>query len=360
MSSVKIIAEAGVNHNGEIGKAMALVDAAVAAGASAVKFQTFRADLQATEQAKKAAYQCQNTPGDESQLDMIRQLELSQAEFVQLSQHCEASGIDFLSTAFDTPSLVFLHETLNVSTFKIASGELTNTPLLLEHARRAEALIVSTGMATLDEVERALGVIAYGMCQTDGREAMPTEAAFADAYSRAMQSGALNGRVTLLHCTTEYPAPLDQINLRAMHTLRQQFKLPVGYSDHTLGHTVPIAAVALGATVIEKHFTLDKRLPGPDHAMSLNPEELTSMVRLIHDTRCALGDGQKVPGVAESANRDLVRKSLVAARPIAPGELFSAENLCVKRPGTGVPPSAYWRYLGTIADRAYQPNEFIR
>lgn len=356
---MKVIAEAGVNHNGDLQRAIALVDAAKQAGADAVKFQTFKADLLATSSAGKAAYQRRSTPGKESQLAMIQKLELSQSAFLELADHCRKTGIEFLSTAFESVSLRFLYDDVGLRTFKIASGELTNTPLLLEHALLADHLIVSTGMATLDEIEQALGVIAYGL-QSKGKDRLPDRGLFEEAYQAAKQSGTLKGRVTLLHCTSEYPAPVDQINLRAMSTLRQHFDLPVGYSDHTLGITIPIVATAMGACVIEKHFTLDKTLPGPDHAMSLDPAELKSMVTAIRDVGPAMGNSDKSPGPAERANIDVVRKSLVASGDIAIGEAFTERNLSVKRPGTGLPPSDYWSLLGKLSDRQYRKDEFIR
>lgn len=355
---MKIIAEAGVNHNGDLQRAIALVDAAKEAGANAVKFQTFKADLLATSSAGKAAYQQRATPGNESQLAMIKKLELSQDAFLELAGHCRKTGIEFLSTAFESVSLRFLYDRVGLRTFKIASGELTNAPLLLEHARLADHLIVSTGMATLDEIEQALGVIAYGFLPEDNRR-RPDRQLFTEAYEDARLTGALRERVTLLHCTTEYPAPVDQINLRAMSTMRERFKLPVGYSDHTLGITVPIVATAMGACVIEKHFTLDKSLPGPDHAMSLDPAELKSMVLAISDARQSMGYAEKSPGIAENANIEIVRKSLVASCDIAIGEAFTEHNLTVKRPGTGLPPMDYWRFLGKRSDRQYRKDEFI-
>lgn len=357
---MKIIAEAGVNHNGDLQRAMALVDAAREAGAHAVKFQTFKADLLATASAGKAGYQKQTTSAEESQLAMIRKLELSQESFCALAEHCAATGIEFLSTAFEQVSLRFLHDTIGLRTFKIASGELTNAPLLLAHARLADHLIVSTGMATLEEIRLALGVIAYGMETPASADERPDREMFLAAFERAMESRMLWKRVTLLHCTTEYPAPMDQINLRAMATMRQCFNLPTGYSDHTMGITVPIAAAALGACVIEKHFTLDKTLPGPDHAMSLDPVELESMVCAISDTLLAMGDGDKSPGIAERRNIESVRKSLVAGCDIQAGETFSERNLSVKRPGSGLPPEAFWSYLGRTSDRDYRKDEFIR
>lgn len=357
---MKIIAEAGVNHDGNVQRALELVDAASEAGAHAVKFQTFKADLLTTSSADKADYQKHSTPGDESQQDMIRKLELTQDQFCQVAEHCRRRNIEFLSTAFETVSLQFLHERLGLRTFKIASGELTNAPLLLAHARLADSMIVSTGMATMPEIRQALGVIAFGMEAGTSHTAGPGQPAFEAAFERAMQNDMLCNKVTLLHCTTEYPAPMDQINLRAMHTMSEAYGLPVGYSDHTLGITIPVAAAALGATVIEKHFTLDKSLPGPDHAMSLDPAELADMVCAIKATVSALGEAEKKPGNAERRNIEAVRKSLVASCDIRAGELFTEHNLCIKRPGSGLPPAEYWNLLGQASNRDYSRDDFIR
>ncbi|EKE75430.1 N-acetylneuraminate synthase [Gallaecimonas xiamenensis] len=357
MNKVLVIAEAGVNHNGSLDMALALVDAAKAAGADVVKFQTFKAKNLVTKEAQQAEYQSRNSGQAESQFAMLSRLELSFEAHLQLQAHCKAQGIAFLSTAFDSESLAFLVDTLGLETLKIPSGELTNAPFVLEHARRSCRLIVSTGMATLREIEAALGVIAFGL--TAPLDAPPSEAAFAAAYASAEGQAALRQKVCLLHCTTEYPAPLNDIHLNAMATMAGAFGLEVGYSDHSAGISIPIAATALGAQVIEKHFTLDRQLPGPDHKASLEPDELKAMVQGIRDVSLALGSGQKGPQPSEIKNKPVARKSLVATAAIKAGEPFNAGNLGCKRPGTGLSPYRYWALLGTKALRDYQEGELI-
>lgn len=354
---IRIIAEAGVNHNGDESLALELIDAAHQAGVDVVKFQTFKAANLVTRQAKQAAYQTANTGKEESQFAMLSRLELSFDAHLRLIAHCESLGIEFLSTAFDTESLDFLVNQLQLQTLKIPSGELTNAPFVLAHARTGCELIVSTGMATLAEVEAALGVIAFGLAPHD---AQPGEAAFMAAYASEAGQAALAKKVTLLHCTTEYPAPMVDINLKAMDTLSHAFRLPVGYSDHSQGITIPVAAVARGACLIEKHFTLDRNMEGPDHKASLEPDELAAMVRGIRDVELALGDGIKGPRPSEIKNKEIARKSLVAACDIEQGTPLSAENLAIKRPGDGMSPYAYWQLLGQPTRRAYQAGEPIR
>ncbi|WP_338825218.1 N,N'-diacetyllegionaminic acid synthase [Moorella humiferrea] len=308
-----IIAEAGINHNGDLQLARKLVDAAVEAGADAVKFQTFKAEEVVTPGAERAQYQKDNMPEkDESQLEMIKRLELSYAQFRELYAYCRQKGIIFLSSPFDQESIDFLAE-LGVPYFKISSGEITNYPFLRRIAGKKRPVILSTGMATLGEVEGALQVL---------REA-----------------GAKD--ITLLHCTTNYPALPEEVNLRAMLTMKQAFALPVGYSDHTMGIAVPIAAAALGAEVIEKHLTLDRNLPGPDHRASLEPGEFKEMVAAIRQVEKSLGDGIKRPAPGELAVMPAARRSLVAARDIAAGEIITESCLTAKRPGTGISP-VFW------------------
>ncbi len=352
-----IIAEAGVNHNGDEKLAFKLVDAAHKAGADIVKFQTFKAKKLVTASATQAEYQIKNSQKQESQLAMLSRLELSYEVHHQLLAYCNKLGIEFLSTAFDSESLDFLVNDLGLKMLKIPSGELTNAPLVLEHARAGCDLIVSTGMATLAEVEAALAVIAFG--STVEENCQPSTEAFQAAYFSIEGQQALTEKVTLLHCTTEYPTPMVDINLKAMDTLAAAFKLPVGYSDHSAGITVPIAAVAKGARLIEKHFTLDKSMPGPDHKASLEPDELSAMVQAIKATEIALGDGIKGPRPSEFKNKAVARKSLVAAGNIKVGELFDKNNLVVMRPGMGICPSQYWTYLGKAAEKDYQAGELI-
>ncbi|KNC91468.1 N-acetylneuraminate synthase [Trabulsiella odontotermitis] len=352
-----IIAEAGVNHNGDEKLAFELVDAAWKAGADIVKFQTFKAKNLVTADAAQAEYQVANTKKQESQLDMLSRLELSWDAHHKLIEHCNRLGIEFLSTAFDSESLAFLVNDLGIKRLKLPSGELTNAPLVLEHARTGCDIIVSTGMATLSEIEAALGVIAFGYIASEG--AVPGTEAFQQAYASEEGQKALQEKVVILHCTTEYPAPLGEINLRAMDTLRQAFSLPAGYSDHSEGITIPVAAVARGAVVIEKHFTLDKTMEGPDHKASLEPHELGAMVTAIRQVEKALGHPLKAPTVSEIKNKSVARKSLVAAKPIAPGETFTSENIAIKRPGTGMSPYFYWEIQGKTASRGYKAGELI-
>jgi N-acetylneuraminate synthase len=352
----QIIAEAGVNHNGSLDLAIQLVDAAVSAGADVVKFQTFRADKLVSRTAPKAEYQKHNTGGGETQHEMIRRLELDEAAHLRLHRHCQSKGITFMSTPFDLESLDMLVAGFDLPFIKLASGEITNAPFLLAAARTGRPIILSTGMSDLGEVENALAVLAFGYSSPD---AAPSLAGFKAAYYSEVGQSRLQEKVTLLHCTTEYPAPFDEVNLRAMATLRQAFSLPVGYSDHTQGIAIPIAAAALGATVIEKHFTLDRTLPGPDHQASLEPSELADMVRAIRQVERSMGRAPKSPSTSELKNRAVARKSLVAACEILQGEVFSIKNLTVKRPGDGISPLYYWDWLGKRALRPYLQDESI-
>ncbi|CAM3815422.1 N,N'-diacetyllegionaminic acid synthase [Vibrio aerogenes CECT 7868] len=352
-----IIAEAGVNHNGQEALAFELVKAASDAGADIVKFQTFKAKNLVTEQARQADYQIENTQKQESQLAMLSRLELSYKTHFKLVQYCDELGIEFLSTAFDSESLDFLVNELGLKRLKLPSGELTNAPLVLQHARTGCDLIISTGMATLAEIEMALGVIAFGYTCTDQDE--PSQEAFQQAYASETGQAALKDKVTILHCTTEYPAPMEEINLKAMDTLAQAFELPAGYSDHSQGIAIPVAAVARGAVVIEKHFTLDKMMEGPDHKASLEPGELAEMVSSIRQVEVALGRSVKAPTISEVNNKPVARKSLVASRTIKAGEIFDESNLVIKRPGTGISPYRYWELLGSAAGQDYLPGELI-
>lgn len=355
---VFIIAEAGVNHNGDLNLARQLVDVAADVGADAVKFQTFRAEQVVSRHAQKAEYQTRTTDQAESQLDMLRKLELTDFNHEALITHAKARGIEFLSTPFDVPSLYLLTQRFGLQTIKIPSGEITNAPFLLAIARAARCVILSTGMSTLAEVESALGVLAFGF--TAPVTATPQRGDFERAFASEVGRQALGGRVTLLHCTSEYPAPFGEVNLRAMDTMAAAFLLPVGYSDHTLGIHISLAAVALGARVIEKHFTLDRNLPGPDHKASVEPDELRELVRQTREIEHALGNGIKCPTVSEWKNRDVARKSLVAAKPIQIGNVFTKENLTCKRPGTGISPTQFWAYLCLKSDFTYDVEDLIR
>lgn len=352
---VYVIAEAGVNHNGRRDLAFSLVDAAAAAGADAVKFQTFEAQKLASKSAPKAAYQKQSTEAAESQLAMLQQLELPRPWHVELQAYAREKGIEFLSTAFDAGSLAFLLE-LNLPLFKIPSGELTNGPLLWQFARTRKPLILSTGMATLSEVEEGLAIVAHAL-NADAEPATVDEVW--RGWSRPGQRDCLRGHVTLLHCTSQYPTPFHEVNLRGMDTLASAFGLDVGYSDHTEGILIPLAAVARGAKVIEKHFTLDRTLPGPDHKASLEPHELKQMVRDIRALEAAFGDGGKAPQASEWDTRQAARQQVVAARPIAVGSVFVRQDLTTARCGRGLPPTALWGLVGQRAGRDFAAGEVI-
>jgi N-acetylneuraminate synthase len=355
MGAVTVIAEAGVNHNGKLDLALALVDAAADAGADIVKFQTFRADQLVTPSASKADYQIRNTGEANSQLEMLKALELDDAAHRQLIAHCGKRGVMFLSTPFDQLSLGLLTEGLGLKQLKVGSGDLTNAPILLEMARSGRAVILSTGMATMDEIQESLGVLAFGY--TGGGQ--PSRAAFAAAFARAEGKAALQRNVTLLHCTSDYPAIPDEINLKAMDTLARVFELPVGFSDHSEGIAIAIAAVGRGAVMIEKHLTLDRSMPGPDHIASIEPSDFKAMVSGIRLVERALGDGRKVPMPSELKTIPVARKSLVARAAIKRGERFSPATLAVKRPGTGLAPVHYWDCIGRAASRDYQAEEII-
>lgn len=350
-----IIAEAGVNHNGSLDMAKKLVEVAAEAGADAVKFQTFKADKLVSRSAPKAEYQTKTTGADESQHEMIRKLELDESAHEILIEHCKVCGIQFLSTPFDLESVDLLVGKFNLFCIKIPSGDMTNAPLLLKIARTGKPVILSTGMSTLGEIEDALGVLAFGYLGNS----KPSIAAFRAAYCSAEGQAILQDKLTLLHCTTEYPAPLEDVNLKVIDTLRSAFGLPVGYSDHTEGITVPIAAVARGAVAIEKHFTLDRTLPGPDHKASLEPAELKQMVAAIRIVEQALGSARKHPTPSELKNITVARKSLVAACTIRACESFTAENLAVKRPGNGLSPMQYWELLNRKAGRDFSADEAV-
>ncbi len=353
--SVFFIAEAGVNHNGSIELACQLVDIAAEAGANAVKFQTFKAAKLTTAHARKAEYQVANTQEAGNQLDMLRRLELSDSDHEVLLEHCRMRGIRFMSTAFDVDSLRMLGD-LGMPAIKIPSGDITCAPLLLQAARLRQPLIMSSGMSTLADIEQALGVIAFGLLRDDEPGGhIDFEVAYASPEGRE----ALRRHVTLLHCVTQYPAPASSVNLRAMDTMAAAFGLPVGYSDHTAGIEISIAAVARGATVIEKHFTLDRSLPGPDHAASLEPTELGALINAIRNVESALGSSVKCPAPEEVANRAVARRSLVAARPIRAGEPFTTDAFAWKRPGNGVSPMLLWDMSGRTATRDYDSDELI-
>jgi N,N'-diacetyllegionaminate synthase len=327
-----IIAEAGVNHNGDLGLAKQLIDAAADAGADLVKFQTFNASRQVTRIAKKADYQTQTTDGKESQHDMLQRLELTEAMHHELIAHCATRNIGFFSTGFDVESIDLLLG-LGQDHFKIPSGEITNLPYLRHIGQLGKNTILSTGMATLGDIEAAIDVLE--------------------------RAGTPRTSITVLHCTTEYPTPMAEANLRAMQSIQAAFGVAVGYSDHTQGIEVATAAVAMGATVIEKHFTLDRTLPGPDHQASLEPAELKAMVDAIRNIEAALGDGIKRLTPSEARNKPVARKSLVASQAIKAGEVFNAKNITAKRPGTGISPMRWDEVIGRTAPRDFMADELV-
>jgi N-acetylneuraminate synthase len=351
-----IIAEAGVNHNGSLELAKELIDAASEAHADAVKFQTFKAENVVVYRSPIAEYQKKTTLAKTSQYRLLKDLELDEQSHRILIEYSKQKNIQFLSTAFDADSLEMLMRSFNLSRIKIPSGEITNGPFLMQAARTKKPILLSTGMSTVSEIRDALSIIAFGYLNGKEKASMK---AFRDIF-RSMEGRAIvKKKVTLLHCTSEYPAPLDEVNLLAIGALRAIFDMPVGFSDHSEGIYAAVAAVALGATVIEKHFTLNRNLPGPDHQASIEPEKLGEMVQAIRDVERSLGTAKKLPTPSELKNRDIVRKSLVAARQIREGERFSAEDLICKRPGYGLSPMFYWNTIGKKADRSYRRDEKI-
>lgn len=333
MKKTLIIAEAGVNHNGDLNLAKKLIEVAADAGADFVKFQSFKAKDCISTRAKKATYQLKTTPQNESQLEMVSKLELDAKAHKELISHAKKCGIAFLSTPFDLASIELLND-LGLEIFKIPSGEITHLPYLKKIASFNKKILLSTGMSNLAEIETALNILC--------------------------KNGTKRQNITLLHCTTEYPAPFDEINLKAIQTLKDAFKLDVGYSDHTRGIHIPLAAVALGASVIEKHFTLDKTMQGPDHKASLEPNELKTLCTQIRQIQKAMGDGIKKASKSEKKNIPIVRKSLVAKKAIKKGERFNEENLTAKRPGNGISAIRYEEFLGKRARKNYEEDELIR
>ena len=330
MGHIFIIAEAGDNHNGNLELAFQLVDKAAQAGADCVKFQTFVTEEVISKRAEKAEYQKESTGADESQYEMVKKLELSFDNFRLLQQYAKEKGLTFLSTPFDIPSVDFLNS-IAIPCFKIPSGEITNLPYLIRIAQTGRDIILSTGMAEIEEIEAAIRALR--------------------------ENGA--GEISLLHCNTEYPTPMEDVNLRAMLTLKEKFGVRVGYSDHTKGIEVPIAAAAMGAEIIEKHFTLDHNMEGPDHKASLEPDELKAMVEGIRNIEKALGNGIKTASRSEKKNMDIARKSIVARKKIAKGEILTEDNLAVKRPGNGISPMKWYEILGTKAVRDFEEDEMI-
>ncbi|MDD2476654.1 MAG: N-acetylneuraminate synthase [Dysgonamonadaceae bacterium] len=328
--SVYLIAEAGVNHNGQLELAKKIVDEAKEAGADCIKFQTFIAKNIVSKSAAKAEYQKRQTDVYESQFDMLKKLEISFDEFIELSEYCREKDIEFLSTAFDFDSIDFLNS-LNMKRWKIPSGDITNLPYLIKIARLGKPIILSTGMSTLEDIRVAIAVLK--------------------------ENGA--GDITVLHCTTEYPTPFEDVNLNAMLTIQNEFGVSVGYSDHTKGIEIAVAAVAMGATVIEKHLTLDRSMEGPDHKASLEPDDFKMMVSAIRNVEVAIGNGEKKPADSERKNMSIARKSIIAKRDILKGEYFTEENLTVKRPGNGISPMKWFEVIGQKALRNFVEDELI-
>ena len=355
-SKTYVIAEAGVNHNGDIARAIDMVAAGADAGADAVKFQTFDPAALVTADAAKVAYQLTNTGGGESQREMLERLVLKREDHGILIDACKKHGVDFISTPFDHGSLAFLAHDLDLPTLKFSSGDATNGPLLLAAAQTGKTMILSTGMCTLDDIERALDVIAWGMTNAGTPESI---AAISGHRDTPEGRAALMQRLAILHCVTDYPAPAASTNLNAMVTMSIHFELTTGFSDHSIGTGISIGAVAMGAAIIEKHFTLDRNLPGPDHAASLMPGELKNMVDGIRDVEIALGDGIKQPGPAEVDNAAAVRKSIFATAPIKAGDALSGENVGCLRPSEGISPMRYWDLVGGSANRDYDVGEMI-
>jgi len=334
MNKTLIIAEAGVNHNGDIEIAKRLIDVASNAGVDYVKFQTFKANKIVTKNAKRANYQDANTKNLDSQYDMLKKLELDEDTHHSLIKYCNEKSVKFLSTAFDLDSLEFLYN-LGIRLAKVPSGEITNYPYLKKVAQLFPEVILSTGMSTMDDINKAVGVL--------------------------LKFGINKDNLTILHCNTEYPTPMSDVNLKGMLHIQNEFGVKVGYSDHTLGIEVPIAAVALGAIVIEKHFTLDRNLPGPDHKASLEPNELKLMVKSIRNIEKAIsGSKIKEPSKSELKNKQIIRKSIVAIKPIIKGEVFNNKNIGVKRPGTGISPMNWESVIGQVAEKNFQQDELIR
>ena len=353
MKKVYIIAEVGVNHNGQLDLAMKLIDVAKECGADAVKFQTFRAESLVTAYAEKADYQKANDTGSINQLEMLKKLEISFADHFKLKEYCEKRGIDFMSSAFDFECLRFLIHELKLQTMKVPSGETANYPFIYELAKSQVKAVVSTGMFEMNEIRTALAVMALGY------QNKPMDIKKLEQISTEEMSQVLKDKISLLHCTTAYPCKPEDANIRVLETFKSTFKVPVGYSDHTEGFAASMAAVSFGATVIEKHITLDRNMEGPDHKASLDPIQFKQYVQFIRETEKVLGSPEKKPTEEELKNRVFARKSVVAKRPIRAGEVFSEENVDLKRPGNGLSPLCYWGMMGKKAVRDLKKDEMI-
>tara|TARA_A100001015_G_scaffold255912_1_gene297675 strand:+ start:7528 stop:8613 length:1086 start_codon:yes stop_codon:yes gene_type:complete len=359
MIKTYIIAEAGVNHNGKIKHAKKLIDIAVDAGADAVKFQLFNSDMIVTKLAGKARYQL-NRNKDETQYSMLKKLELKKSELMELSNYCINKKIDFLCSAFDSDSLKFLIKNIKIKTLKIASGEITNAPFLLEHARSGKNIILSTGASNLREVTDALSVISYGLLNKKKfKNEKLTIKKFRDAYNSKKAKKLLQKKVTILHCTSHYPAPIDEVNLLAIKLMKHKFGLKLGYSDHTNNKLTLLSAVCLGASVLEKHFTINKNMSGPDHKSSANPKELCEMIRQIRIIEKIMGKKEKKLQKSETENLKIIRKSIVAKDVITTGKQFNKNNIQIKRPGNGINPFLFWKLIGKKSKKSYKIDDFI-
>ena len=358
--NIYFIAEAGVNHNGKLSLALKLVDAAVEAGANAVKFQTFKSENLASKSAAKAKYQSKTTNKNETQLEMLKSLELKNKEYFQIKKYCRLKKIDFLTTAFDEDSLLFITKKLKVNILKIPSGEITNGPLLLAHGLTGLDIILSTGMASIKEIREALGIIVFGYINKKVKNIIPSKKLFTAALRSSQGQKLLKNKITILHCTTEYPAPLDDINLNAIQDIANNFDTNIGYSDHSAGELVPLVAASMNVKIIEKHFTLNKKMNGPDHKASLNPSELKNLISKIREIEKIKGIKIKKAYRSEKKNINIARKSLIAKKDINSGEIFTKNNITSKRPGKGISPMKYWDYIGKKSKKNYKEDEIIR
>tara|TARA_B100001057_G_C22868345_1_gene957594 strand:- start:3417 stop:4511 length:1095 start_codon:yes stop_codon:yes gene_type:complete len=359
-NKIFFIAEAGVNHNGSMKNVIKMIDIASKSGADAIKFQTFKASNLATENAKKANYQLKTTNNKESHFNMLKRLELSEKDHFKIKNYCKRKRIIFLSTAFDFDSLNFLNKKIKLDTFKIPSGELNNLPLLIEFGRTKKKIILSTGMGTLKEIDKAISYLALGNIL--GRRSFDKNVLKKELKKLTTKKKLkiLKNKVSILHCTTNYPAKNYELNLNAIKTIFKKFNLPVGYSDHSMGLQASLTACALGSKIIEKHFTISRKLKGPDHKASLEPGELKSLIKEINNIKISLGNGVKKPFNSEINNIKTVRKSLVAIADIKKNEIFSKQNIGLKRPGTGLSPSKYWQYIGRKAKKNFKKDNLIK
>ena len=358
-SKTYIIAEAGVNHNGKFHLAKKLIDIAKKSGADAVKFQIFKSEDVVTPSAVKAKYQYINTGINETQLAMIKKLELNKTDFIKLKKYADNLNLDFLITAFDSGSLNFIIDKLKVKRLKIPSGEITNGPFILEHARYGLDIILSTGMANISEISKAISIIAFGYLNKNNKK-IPSSEDLYNSLKSTEGKNLLKKKVTILHCTTEYPAPASELNLNAINEMRRRLNLQIGYSDHSNGLIAAIAAVALDVRILEKHFTISKNMRGPDHKASLSPRELFIFVKNIREAEIMMGNGLKTPSISEIKNMNIARKSIVALRNIKKGERFSPKNIGCKRPGNGITPMKYWNLINKKSKKNFLKDELIK